>query len=92
MKAENHFLRAWSLLTGEDFNYPDTTGDRPQKTWAEKQIGAYLADLLELAPHDAAVFSALMPVRIEQPNIGLLRQHGLQCMALEEGTLQSCLP
>ena len=85
-------MRAWSLLTGEDFNYPDTTGDRPQKTWAEKQIGTYLADLIELAAHDAAVFSALMPVRIEQHNIGLLRQHGLQCMALEEGTLESCLP
>ena len=81
MKAENHSLRAWSLLTGEDFIYPDTTGDRPQKTWAEKQIGAYLADLIELGSHDATVFSALMPVRIEQSNIRIQRQHGSQCMA-----------
>lgn len=48
---------------GEDFNYPATTGERPQKTWAEKQIGAYIADLMEIAPHDASVFSDLMPVR-----------------------------
>ena len=48
---------------GEDFNYPATTGDRPQKTWAEKQIAAYIADLLEMAPHDASVFADIMPVR-----------------------------
>ena len=48
---------------GEDFSYPATTGERPQKSWAEQQIGAYIADLLEIAPHDASVFSDIMPVR-----------------------------
>ncbi|CAL5222755.1 g5166 [Coccomyxa viridis] len=52
----------WDAATGEDFSYPATTGERPQKSWAEQQIGAYIADLLEIAPHDASVFSDIMPV------------------------------
>ena len=48
---------------GEDFVYPATEGVRPEKSWVEKQVGAYIADLLEMAPGDAAVFAALMPVR-----------------------------
>lgn len=51
------------LGAGEDFNYPATTGERPQKTWAEKQMGAYIADLMDMAAHDASVFSDIAPVR-----------------------------
>ena len=52
---------------GEDFIYPATEGVRPKKSWVEKQVGAYMADLLEMASGDAAVFSALMPVRSLHP-------------------------
>ena len=54
-------------MAGEDFIYPATEGVRPEKSWVEKQIGAYMADLLEMASGDATVFSALMPVRSLQP-------------------------
>ena len=54
---------------GEDFNYPATTGDRPHKSWAERQIGAYIADLIEIAPRDASVFSDIIPVRDPYYNI-----------------------
>ena len=49
---------------GEDFKYPATTGKRPQKSWAEVQVGDYIADLMDLAPHDPAVFSAVTCVRL----------------------------
>ena len=54
-------------MAGEDFIYPATEGVRPEKSWVEKQVGAYMADLLEMASGDAAVFSALMPVRSLHP-------------------------
>ena len=34
-------------MAGEDFIYPATEGVRPEKSWVEKQVGAYMADLLE---------------------------------------------
>ena len=54
---------------GEDFNYPATTGERPHKSWAERQIGAYIADLIEIAPQDASVFSDIIPVHYPYYNI-----------------------
>lgn len=55
---------AWRVGAGEDFKYPATTGKRPQKSWAEVQVGDYIADLMDLAPHDPAVFSAVTCVRL----------------------------
>ena len=52
---------------GEDFIYPATEGVRPEKSWVDKQVGAYMADLLEMASGDVGVFSALMPVRSLHP-------------------------
>ena len=54
-------------MAGEDFIYPATEGVRPEKSWVEKQVGAYMADLLEMASGDVEVFSALMPVRSLHP-------------------------
>lgn len=50
-------------MAGEDFAYPATDGVRPEKSWLERQTSAFIADLMEMASRDAAVFSALAPVR-----------------------------
>ena len=55
-------------MAGEDFAYPATEGARPEKSWLEKQISAFVADLMEMASRDAAVFSALAPVRSLHPH------------------------